>query len=124
MRFLIFGGSGYLGSHLVDVLAAENHELVVFDNSSGKVASEFGFPVHTLLGDVTNMDDFKKIQGGFDGVFHLAAKKSVAESFTNPELYSLTNELGSNNVFNFCLGNNIKNIVFTFQAIRISFYIS
>jgi|694.fasta_scaffold39742_7 UDP-glucose 4-epimerase len=116
MRFLIFGGSGYLGSHLVDVLAAENHELVVFDNSSGKVASEFGFPVHTLLGDVTNMDDFKKIQGGFDGVFHLAAKKSVAESFTNPELYSLTNELGSNNVFNFCLGNNIKNIVFTSSA--------
>ena len=118
MRYLIFGGSGYLGSHLTLQLLVAGHELVNFDNQSGHLVTVFKPNVITIQGDITSTADLSKLEkyGKFDGVFHLAAKKSVSESITHPNLYMQVNVTGTKKIIDFCIDNQIKNIVFTSSA--------
>jgi UDP-glucose 4-epimerase len=118
MRYIIFGGYGYLGSHLTERLIANNQEVVVFDNLSGQIKSDFGEEVTFINGDITVLSDFESLDtlGPFDGVFHLAAKKSVAESILNPNLYQEVNVNGTRNILSFCETKKIKKLVFTSSA--------
>jgi UDP-glucose 4-epimerase len=118
MKFLITGGAGYLGSHLTLELISNNHGVVVFDNFSGNVVSKNLQGSITVEGSINKTADLEEISklGPFDGIFHVAAKKSVSESILFPSKYIETNVLGSENVLNFSLKNNIKNVVFTSSA--------
>ena len=118
MEYLVFGGSGYLGSHLVDQLISENHEVVIFDNHSGKVRTHFTPVSRFINGDISKLGDFGKLDefGPFDGVFHLAAKKSVPESVANPDKYFDVNEKGTVNVIEYCIRRGIRNFIFTSSA--------
>ncbi len=112
------GGAGYLGSHLVEKLSSENHEIVVFDNHSGNVRTLYKQPISFIHGDVRNNEDFLRLDkyGKYDGVFHLAAKKSVPESIEKPDLYLDVNSTGMTNVISFCLERGIQNLVSTSTA--------
>ena len=81
MRYLVTGGSGYLGSHLVYELLNKNHTVVVFDNYTGSLCTMFPSSIIQINGSITSTEDVKKLSklGYFDGIFHLAAKKSVHE---------------------------------------------
>lgn len=116
MKYLIVGGSGYLGAHLIQLLSQDNHDLVVFDNRFPK--SNFGKRVTSVIGDITVQGDLNKLGefGKFDGVFHLAAKKSVPESLVKPELYDEVNRGGTENIVNFCKLIKIRNFVYTSSA--------
>jgi UDP-glucose 4-epimerase len=118
VRYLVFGGAGYLGSHLVDNLLASNNEVVVFDDKSGRVKSSFDSRVKFIYGDISKIDDFSKLQthGVFDGVFNLAAKKSISESFKFPDRYLDVNEKGFQNILTYCQTNHVEKIVFTSSA--------
>ena len=118
MRYLIFGGSGYLGSHLTLQLIEKGHDLINFDNFSGHLANTFEPSVVTIHGDITSVTDMSKLDkyGKIDGVFHVAAKKSVTESLNHPDLYKHVNVTGTKNVLDFCIYNKIKNVVFTSSA--------
>jgi UDP-glucose 4-epimerase len=118
MRYLVFGGSGYLGSHLVEELIVQGHEIVVFDNLSGNVATNYTLPVKLVFGDISNVHDFKVLDSfeNIDGAFHLAAKKSVPESLSNPHIYKEVNETGTNNVISYCIRRGINHFVFTSSA--------
>ena len=89
MRFLSIGGAGYLGTHLTHQLLNQNHEVVIFDNLSGNLKIEPSLNVTFFNGDITLKKTFSILEqfGTFDGVFHLAAKKSVSESLINSHLY-------------------------------------
>jgi len=118
MRYLVTGGSGYLGSHLVYELLSEDHAVVVFDNYSGSLRTTFPPSVNQVSGSITSTEDLKKLseQGPFDGIYHLAAKKSVHESAINPEMYWKTNVDGTRNILEFCVEQSIPNFVFTSSA--------
>lgn len=118
MRYIVFGGAGYLGSHLVNQLISKGNDVVVFDNLSGNVKSNLTKLSKNISGDITRLDDLNKMDnfGYFDGVFNLAAKKSVSESIINPNLYKEVNEIGTRNVLDFCVRNKIKKFVFTSSA--------
>jgi len=79
-RFLVTGGAGFIGSHLVDTLISQNHSVVVLDNlSSGKL--ENLHPKAILhVGDICDERMVRKSMIGADGVFHLAAVASVQKS--------------------------------------------
>jgi UDP-glucose 4-epimerase len=118
MRFLIFGGAGYLGSHLVDLLDFTENEIVVFDNRSGNISTSFSSNVKFVFGDITNPASVKELDqfGKFDGVFHLAALKSVEQSFLRKDAYALVNETGTVNIAKYCKDKGIRNIVFSSSA--------
>lgn len=86
MRFLITGGAGFLGSHLVDRLIGERHEVVVFDNLlTGRVENiehnlgndRFKF----IRQDVT---EFLHVPGKLDGVVHFASPASPIDYLQLP----------------------------------------
>ena len=118
MRYLVTGGSGYLGTHLVYQLFASENEVVVFDDLSGHLNTKFPSPIKQIHGSIANPKDLAGLSnfGPFDGVFHLAAKKSVTESLSDPDMYWKVNKDGTANVLNLCSKFGIKRIVATSSA--------
>ncbi len=117
MKLLVTGGGGYIGSHLVKKLQKENHEVVVIDNfSTGNRWAVKNCEIHEI--DLLDKDKlffyFKNVK--FDGVFHLAAKSIVSESFQIPEAYHLNNVIGTQNVLELMSVLNTEKIVFSSTA--------
>jgi UDP-glucose 4-epimerase len=77
-RLLVTGGAGFIGSHLTERLLADGNEVVVLDDFSNGDRSWVPDEAELIEGDLTESsvaDD--AIDGDLDGVFHLAARKSV-----------------------------------------------
>lgn len=79
-HYLVTGGCGFIGSHLVTALIAQGHEVTILDNlSTGK--RENAYPeAHLIVGDTTDYTTVEKAMEGKDGCFHLAAVASVEKS--------------------------------------------
>jgi len=98
MKTLITGGAGFIGSHLVDLLIAENHEVTVLDNfSTGRpnnlahVADQVRLIQCDLSIEGSWQDDFQ----GVDWVFHLAALADIVPSIQQPKAYFQSNVDGT-----------------------------
>ena len=80
MTILVTGGAGFVGSHLVDRLVADGQDVRVFDNfSSGRreFLAHHGEAVHTVEGDLLDLDAVKSAMKGIDMVYHLAANPDI-----------------------------------------------
>src|SRR5438105_2645459 len=102
MNFIITGGVGFIGSHLVEHLVRQNHSVKVIDNfHTGKLENLAGFKNKIEVLDIDILD-YKKLRGvvkNVDGVFHEAALTSVQESFTKQKEYYNVNVTGTENIF-------------------------
>ena len=117
MKLLITGGAGYIGSHMVKYAHDEGHEVVVLDNfSTGHKWATKNLEVLDIdLLDHANLSKALK-KHHFDGVVHFAAKSLVGESIKNPNLYYRNNVIGSLNLINEMIKNDINNLVFSSTA--------
>ena len=117
MKLLIPGGAGYIGSHMVRYAQEHGHEVVVLDDFS--TGHEWAVKdceiLRVNLLDADKLASFLK-KRSFDGVIHFAAKSLVSESVKTPELYYLNNFVGSLNLVNEMLKNDINNLVFSSTA--------
>ncbi len=97
MKILVTGGAGFIGSHLVDSLVGKGHEVTILDNLSG---NNFVRPTYLnpkaklIVENISNSDLLHEIVGGFDVIFHLAAKVGVAQSNYEISRYTDENCLG------------------------------
>jgi len=78
MKKLVTGGAGFIGSHIVDRLLAEGHDVRVLDNleqPTHRAGEPVNLPVDVefIQGDVRNSDDLVRALAGVDVVFHEAA---------------------------------------------------
>lgn len=116
MKYLVSGGAGFIGSHVVGFLLNEGHEVIIVDDfSSGKESniSSFRGSVTCTQGCITDESLLLKLGQGIDGIFHFAARVSVEESFKVPRLYSDINERGTLNIIKSAIKNAVKRIVFS-----------
>jgi len=117
MKFLIPGGAGYIGSHMVRFAQEQGHEVVVLDDFS--TGHEWSIKKCEVL-HVTLLDEEKLwhvLKGRyFDGVIHFAAKSLVQESCKKPDLYYRNNFIGTSNLVKVMIENNIENLVFSSTA--------
>ena len=117
MRLLIPGGAGYIGSHMVKYAQEYGHEVVVLDDFS--TGHEWAIKDCEIL-KVNLLDQAKLAQllkgRSFDGVIHFAAKSLVGESVQKPDLYYRNNVVGTLNLINEMINNDIHNLVFSSTA--------
>src|SRR6267378_3785586 len=87
MRYLVTGGAGFIGSHLVEHLVAAGHEVVVLDDlSSGRRANlaTVRRRISFIRGSVTDLSTCRRAVEGADYVLHQAAVTSVQRSVSEP----------------------------------------
>jgi len=117
MNLLIPGGAGYIGSHMVRYAQEHGHEVVVLDDfSTGHEWATEGCEV--LRVNLLDQDKLSQLLKGryFDGVIHFAAKSLVGESVKKPDLYYRNNVVGTLNLVNEMLNNDVNNLVFSSTA--------
>ena len=89
MTWLVTGGAGYIGAHTVRRLRAAGHRVVVLDDLSTGLARRLPAGVPLVVGSVSDraLVAATLTQYQVDGVVHLAARKSAAESVLRPRRY-------------------------------------
>lgn len=112
---LVFGGAGYIGSHTVKHLLNNGYQCVVADNliygHRAAVDPRAEFVHADLLNPVSLRELFKNRK--IDAVIHFAAFTYVGESVTDPQKYYINNVVGTANLLNAMLENDVKKIVFS-----------
>lgn len=99
--YLVTGGCGFIGSHLVEALWARGVRVRVLDNlSSGRRENLAAVAdrVELQVGDITDRKALQQACAGVSGVFHLAALVSVADSVARPFENHQLNATGTLNV--------------------------
>lgn len=84
---LVTGGAGFIGSHLVEALVEQGHDVRVLDNlSTGSLANLYGVidRVDFIRGDITDQETVRRAVRGAELVFHQAALASVPRSVADP----------------------------------------
>lgn len=117
MKLLITGGAGYIGSHMTKFAQEQGHEVVVLDNFS--TGHEWAISDCEIIKvDLVDRDQLAKSlkKRSFDGVIHFAGSSLVEESLTFPNLYYRNNIIGSLNLVDELVKNNINNLVFSSSA--------
>ena len=109
MRILLFGGAGFLGSHIADVLSKQNHEVVIFDKKPSPYLNK---SQEFIMGDILDLEAVKKAAKGCDVVYHFAGIADISEAKIQPYTAINTNVIGTTNILEACYQNNVKRFVF------------
>lgn len=122
MRYLVTGGAGFIGSHVVHALCQRGDEVVVLDDLNDFYAPEIKQGnLHSLCGqavfvqgDLRNRADVDAVfaQHELDCVIHLAARAGVRPSLEDPELYLDTNIKGTWFLLEAARRHGVKDFIF------------
>ena len=114
MRVLVTGGAGFIGSHIVDLLIGEGHQVTVVDDlSTGRL--ENIHPDATFV----KMDIASPALGtffDFDAVVHQAAQPGVPRSLADPLFDAKVNIVGTVALLELCRQRNVRRFVFASSA--------
>lgn len=109
MKILVTGGTGFIGSHLVDKLVF-SHDVIIYDNLRVKPCINKNATL--VKADIVDYKTLLKNLKNVDIVFHLAAIPGVRYSMEHPIEVFNTNVMGTLNVLKASVENNVKRVVF------------
>lgn len=113
MKILVTGGAGFIGSHLVDSLIRDGHQVLVVDDLSFGKKEYISSKAEFIELDIRDRQ-VEKVLTDFspEVVYHLAAQKNVRTSLENPRLDAEINILGSLNVLQGAIKASAKKFIF------------
>ncbi len=122
MNVLVTGGAGFIGSHLVERLLRDGHNVAILDDFNDfydpqiKRANIAAFANDVAVHDVDLRDDNKVAalfqREKFDAIFHLAARAGVRPSIQQPQLYYDTNVAGTLHLLENAHGSGVERFIF------------
>ncbi len=115
-RFLVTGGAGFIGSHLVDALLNAGHHVRVIDDLSTGKLTNLNTRAEFLRGDIADTALMQSAMQGITGCFHLAAIASVARCTEAWLETHRTNMAGTITVFDACRSAGNVPVVYASSA--------
>jgi len=115
MKTLVTGGAGFIGSHLVDALLKDSHEVIVLDNFSTGRPDNLKHvidKIHLIECDISEPGKWVEFFRGVDWVFHLAALADIVPSIQNPTGYFRSNVDGTFNILEASKAVGIKRFIY------------
>ena len=116
LKFLVTGGAGFIGSHIVEELLSKGYKIVIIDDlSSGSIEniSKFRDRVEFVEGSIVDFGLVSEVVNGVDGIFHLAARPFVIETMQDPVGSTEVNFNGTLNVLEAARAANVRSFVFS-----------
>lgn len=108
MRVLVTGGSGFIGSHIVDKLQGYGFTVRVFDLTPNSYRDDIEY----FQGSILNMDDIRSALHRVDAVMHLAAIADVKDVFEEPDYAEMVNVRGTINVLEATRKSKVKKLIY------------
>jgi UDP-glucose 4-epimerase len=117
-KYLVTGGCGFIGSHLVESLLNQGQEVIVLDNLSTGRRVNLAHIINNekleiVEGDLQDKDLVKKTIKDCNYVFHLAALADIVPSIVNPLSYFSSNVLGTVTLMEAARDAGIKKFVYS-----------
>ena len=115
--YVVTGGAGFIGSHIVDALIARGDRVIVLDDLSNGFRENVNPKAQLHIVDIRNsniLDSF--IPAGVDGLFHCAAIVSVQYSLEHPKDTADINIQGTKNILEIAVRKGIRRVVFSSSA--------
>ena len=111
---VIFGGNGFIGSHLAERLVREGYEVKIFDSFKTGTSNIDSIidNIEIIKGDFLNKEDLSCALKNVDYVFHYISTTNPATSAKNPIFDVESNIIGSVRLFQTASENNIEKIIF------------
>jgi len=115
---LVTGGAGYIGSHAVLALKDAGIPVVVYDNLSTGVRSAVPRDIPLIEGDIGDKGHLARAMAEhrIGAVMHFAGSIVVSESVERPLKYYLNNTQNSLGLIEACLGQGVRNLIFSSTA--------
>jgi len=116
---LITGASGFIGSHLTELLVEKGFNVKAFVRYNSKndwgwlETSKYKNEFEIVTGDIRDYDSVYSAVNGCEAVFHLAALIGIPYSYVSPLAYIKTNIEGTYNVLQASKELNIENVLIT-----------
>ncbi len=117
IKYIITGGAGFIGSHLVEHFVKENKKIIVLDDlSTGRLENikKFKNKIKFIKCDISKKGSWTNEFKGKCYVFHLAALADIVPSIQNPKKYFESNVKGTLNILEAC--RNAKVLKFMYSA--------
>ena len=114
-HYLVTGGCGFIGSHLVEALVQKGERVRAFDNCSTGKAKNIAHikdRIELVDGDLRELDAVHQAIAGVDYVFHQGARPSVARSVADPILSNNVNINGTLNLLVAARDAGVKRVVY------------
>lgn len=115
MRTIVTGGAGFIGSHIVDRLVKDGHEVVVIDDESADANEQFYYNEKAEY-SYYSVQDHYNIRHHFEGVdlvFHLAAESRIQPAINNPVMATMSNTLGTCSVLQAAQEAGVKRVIYS-----------
>lgn len=118
MSWLVTGGAGYIGAHVVRSLLSGGFDAVVLDDLSTGVVGRVPEGVPLVVGSVLDRGLVDRVLRGYgvDGVVHVAGKKRVDESVVRPLYYYEENVEGLRTLLDAVVAAGVRRFVFSSSA--------
>ena len=115
MKYLVTGGAGFIGSHIVDRLIEDGNEVISLANESATSNEEFYWnpQAQKAVLDICDYDKIEHLFEGVDCVFHLAAESRIQPAIKNPCKASATNVLGTCNVLQAAREHGVDRVIYS-----------
>lgn len=114
MKYIVFGGGGFIGSHIADKLLQAGHSLRIFERPRVPLYRKFrdDEDVEWITGDILNLRDVTEAMQGVDAVFHLVSTTLPKNSNDDPIYDVQSNIVASLQILNVMVALKIPRIIF------------